>query len=172
MFLQYSFSKNPLTNVSVPYDLARRPRNRPSQYVTISSGGESFETFVPVPLPPVPHIRTGALMNFLDRANQGLGRLDGIASILPDVSLLISVYAKKEALLSSQIEGTQPSLSSLLLFELAEPDFPSHDVEDILNYVNALNHGLKRVSENMPFVLVTLSQVGIGAVTLASYLVG
>lgn len=85
---------------------------------------------------------------------------------------MISVYAKKEALLSSQIEGTQPSLSSLLLFELAEPDFPSHDVEDILNYVNALNHGLKRVSENMPFVLVTLSQVGIGAVTLASYLVG
>ena len=150
--MPYSFFKKPLRNVVVPYDLANRPHSRLGQRIAVSSFGESFDAFIPAPLPPEPSICTDGLVNLLDRANQGLGRLDGLTSILPDVSFLIFMYARKEALLSSQIEGTQSSLSDLLLFEWAETSgFPPHDVEEVLNYVNALNHGLNRTRENVPF---------------------
>ena len=86
-------------------------------YVVKKFGDESFRAFVPPPLPPDPPVKLEALQRLLEEANQALGRLDGLASILPDPSLFIYLYVRKEAVLSSQIEGTQSSLSDLLLFE-------------------------------------------------------
>ena len=76
----------------------------------------------------------------LEQANQALGRLDGLASVLPDPSLFIYLYVRKEAVLSSQIEGTQSSFSDLMLFESAEvPSVPLEDVQDVSNYVAAMS---------------------------------
>ena len=83
-------------------------------------GGKTVRAFVPPPLPPTPAVRLDKLQRLLDNANQALGRLDGLASLLPDLSLFIYTYVRKEAVLSSQIEGTQSSLSDLLLFESDE----------------------------------------------------
>lgn len=84
-----------------------------------------------------------------ERADQALGRLDGITLMLPDPELFLYQYIRKEALLSSQIEGTQSSLSDLLLFEMdAAPGVPVDDVEEVSNYVAALNHGLRRLRED------------------------
>ena len=79
-------------------------------YAVTKVTGEEVRAFVPPPLPPVPPVRLEPLQNLMEQANQALGRLDGLASILPDLSLLIYMYVRKEAVLSSQIEGTQSSL--------------------------------------------------------------
>jgi Fic family protein len=105
--------------------------------------------FVPPPLPPDPPVLLNNLMGLLDRATAALGRLDGITAILPDPPLFIYMYVRKEALLSSQIEGTQSSLSDLLLFEADEiPMVPIDDVEEVSSYVAALNYGLRRLRED------------------------
>ncbi len=90
---------------------------RLGRYVINRYGDEAVRAFVPPPLPPNPPIRLDSLQQLLEHANQALGRLDGLASILPDLSLFIYTYVRKEAVLSSQIEGTQSSLSDLLMFE-------------------------------------------------------
>jgi Fic family protein len=115
-------------------------------------GGERIEAFVPAPLPPVPPLALGGrLQPLLERAHLALGRLDGLASLLPDPSLLLYSYVRKEAVLSSRIEGTQSSLSDLLLFELDEaPGVPLDDVVEVSNYVAALDHGLGRLREGFP----------------------
>jgi len=119
--------------------------------VTTSVAGESVRAFVPSPLPPTPAVRLHALQLLLEQANQALGRLDGLASILPDISLFIYAYVRKEAVLSSQIEGSQSSLSDLLLFENEEaPGVPIQDVQEVSNYVAALYHGLNRIREGFP----------------------
>src|SRR5712672_1203372 len=88
--------------------------------------------------PPDPPLVLQALLPLLEQANQALGRLDGLASILPDPSLFIYLYVRKEAVLSSQIEGTQSSFSDLMLFENAEaPSVPLEDVQEVSNYVAA-----------------------------------
>jgi len=90
----------------------------------------------------------------LEQANQAVGRLDGLASILPDLSLLIYTYVRKEDVLSSQIEGTQSSLSDLLMFENDEvPGVPIQDVQEVSNYVAAMNHGLQRLRSGFPLSL-------------------
>ena len=90
-------------------------------YQSTNTGGEDVRAFVPAPLPPVPAlVLDGALLQALEAATLALGRLDGIAALLPDQALFLYAYARKEAVLSSQIEGTQSSLSDLLLFELEE----------------------------------------------------
>lgn len=83
-------------------------------------GDESVRAFVPPPLPPKPPVRLAGLELLLEQANHSLGRLDGLASVLPNLPLFIYAWVRKEALLSSQIEGTQASLSDLLLFESKE----------------------------------------------------
>jgi Fic family protein len=84
----------------------------------------------------------------LEEANQAVGRLDGLTSILPDISMFLYAYVRKEAILSSQIEGTQSSLSDLMRFEIHEnPDGAMQDVVETSNYVAALNHGLERLKE-------------------------
>ena len=88
------------------------------------------------------------LQLLLEQANWAIGRLDGMTEMIPDASLFLYMYIRKEAVLSSQIEGTQSSLSDLLTFELdGAPGAPLHDVEEVSNYVAALNHGLKQLAD-------------------------
>jgi Fic family protein len=122
--------------------------------------GSLQRAFVPPPLPPTPAVQLDSLQVFLERANQALGRLDGLASLLPDLSLFIYAYVRKEAVLSSQIEGTQSSLSDLLLYENHKaPGVPIEDVEEVSNYVAALTHGLKRLREGFPLSLRLIREI-------------
>jgi Fic family protein len=94
------------------------------------------------------------LYKTLDRAMKALGELDALARLLPDPGLFLYMYVRKEALISSQIEGTQSSLSDLLLYESKEsPGVPVDDVEEVSNYIAALNHGLKRMKGGFPLSL-------------------
>ncbi len=117
-----------------------------------TAGGETVRAFVPLPLPPNPPLDLhGPLHQQLERALLAIGRLDSISSLLPDPSLFLYSYVRKEALLSSQIEGMQSSLSELLLFEVAEaPGVPGDDVGEVVNYVAALEHGLARLRDGFP----------------------
>jgi Fic family protein len=123
--------------------------------VTISTVGEKAQAFVPAPLPPRPPIDwTPELRSKFDQALLALGRLDSVSTPLPDTSLFLYMYVRKEAVLSSMIEGTQSSLSDLLLFELdQEPGVPLDDVREVSNYVAALDHGLRLLEEGLPLSL-------------------
>jgi Fic family protein len=114
--------------------------------------GERVRAFIPDPLPPDPALKFDAILQQqLDAALLAVGRLDGISALLPDLSLFLYAYVRKEAVLSSQIEGTQSSLSDLLLFELDEaPGVPLDDVQEVSNYVASLNHGLERLRSGFP----------------------
>jgi Fic family protein len=130
-------------------------RTLQGQYVTISTAGERAQAFVPAPLPPHPPIDwTPELRNKFDQALLALGRLDSVSTLLPDTSLFLYMYVRKEAVLSSMIEGTQSSLSDLLLYELdQEPGVPLDDVREVSKYVAALNHGLYLIKEGLPLSL-------------------
>lgn len=121
-------------------------------YITNSLSPEPFKAFVPYQLPPEPPLNlSGEHYQLLDQATLALGRLDGLAGQLPRdvVSLYTYFYTRKEAVLSSQIEGTQSSLSDLILYENNElPGVPTEDVEEVLQYVKAMYHGLKRLRED------------------------
>lgn len=133
---------------------------RLGRYIVKSFGEETLRAFVPPPLPPDPPVRLGGLQRLLEAANQSLGRLDGLASVLPDLSLFIYAYVRKEAVLSSQIEGTQSSLSDLLLFENDEaPGVPLDDVQEVSNYVAALHHGLERLRGGFPLSLRLIREI-------------
>ena len=125
------------------------------EYIPCTAAREPYRAFLPAPLPPEPGIRFDSdLLGGLDRANRALGRLDGYADVLPDADLFLYHYVRKEALLSSQIEGTQSSYSDLLLFELDEaPGVPIDDVREVSNYVAALTHGLDRLKGGIPISL-------------------
>jgi Fic family protein len=128
-------------------------RGLTGRYVTTSTvGNETVRAFVPRPLPPIPPLSIDDdLRRILDAALVALGRLDGITALLPDTHLFLYMYVRKEAVLSSQIEGTQSSLSDLLLFELKEaPGVPLNDVIEVSNYVAALEHGLSRCAGGFP----------------------
>jgi Fic family protein len=122
------------------------------RYVVTGVGGERVDAFVPAPLPPQPALDlAGDLQPRLEQAHLALGRLDGLSALLPDPSLFLYSYVRKEAVLSSQIEGTQSSLADLLLFELDEaPGVPFDDVVEVSNYVGALTHGLTRLRGGFP----------------------
>ena len=129
-------------------------------YVTSSVAGEKVRAFIPPPLPPIPGIDLSGLHEPLDHANQGLGRLNGMTSLLPDVRFLLYLYVRKEALLSSQIEGTQSSFTDLLLFEnQAAPKVPIEDVEEVSNYVAAMQHGLRRLTGGFPLSLRLIREI-------------
>lgn len=111
---------------------------------------EGYRAFIPAPLPPVPSINLGeSLADLLSQANHALGRLDGAVLTLPNPDLFVYMYVRKEAVLSSQIEGTQSSLQNLLAAEakLHDPAAPA-DVSEVVNYVKAMNHGLARVKDH------------------------
>ena len=126
-------------------------RGRTGRYETTIFGGESVKAFIPHPLPPDPPLELKTLHVPLEQALLALGRLDSLSTIVPDTSLILYSFIRKEAVLSSQIEGTQSSLSDLLLFELNEaPGVPVDDVVEVSNYVASLDHGLKRLREGFP----------------------
>lgn len=131
------------------------------RYRISSSPGESVQAFIPDPLPPDPGIElTEDDYELMERANRALGRLDGVTTILPDTELFLYLYVRKEAVLSSQIEGTQSSLSDLLLYENDEvPGVPMDDVVEVSNYVAALSHGLERLREGFPLSLRLLREI-------------
>jgi len=128
---------------------------RSGRFVESTVAGETVRAFLPSPLPPDPPLElTSEDQDLMERANRALGRLDGVAALLPDPELFIYMYVRKEAVLSSQIEGTQSSLSDLLLFETGEaPGAPLEDVGEVSRYVDALNHGLARLRDGFPLSL-------------------
>jgi Fic family protein len=122
---------------------------RQGSYVETAVGGERVRAFLPPPLPPNPRIDIQELLPLLVEAERAVARLDGISSVLPGTGLFLYMYVRKEALLSSQIEGTQSSLSDLLFFEMdAAPGVPLDDVQEVSNYVKAMTHGLKRLRDD------------------------
>ena len=136
-------------------------REGAGRYEVTTVAGERVEAFVPAPLPPSPPLRLdGALQQSLEAAVLALGRLDGIATHLPDRALFLYAYVRKEAVLSSQIEGTQSSVSDLLFHELDHaPGVPLDDVVEVSNYVAALDHGLRLLAEGLPPSIRLLREV-------------
>jgi len=127
----------------------------------VASGGESYWVFYPRPLPPDPPVTIDAEMqDLLDTANQSLGRLDGSTFLLPDPDQFLYSYVRKEAVLSSQIEGTQSSLPDLLLFEHdVAPGVPIEDVRETSNYIAAMRHGLERMKNGFPLSLRLIREI-------------
>lgn len=120
---------------------------RAGRFLEAEAGPEGFWAFHPKPLPPALVIGERR-QRLLNRANQELGRLDGVTLLLPDPDQLLYSYIRKEAVLSSQIEGTQSSLSDLLLFENAEaPGVPLGDVRETSNYIRAMTHEVESIRE-------------------------
>ena len=140
----------PLLRVFVmPHNKARM-----GELVRSSVAGETYSAYVPKPLPLNPPLEMSKIYPLLDQANIALGRLDGLSAILPDTSLFLYMYIRKEAVLSSQIEGTQSSLSDLLSYENQDiPGVPTQDVIEVSNYVAAMEHGFKRIQEGFPLSL-------------------
>ena len=129
-----------------------KPRTRQlGRYIVTSYGpeAESVRAFVPPSLPPDPPVSLEGRQRLLEQANQALGRLDGLTLSLPDPSLFLYFYLRKEAVLSSQIEGTQSSLSDFLQFE-NDDGFPTEDFREELNYVAAMDYGLQQLREGFP----------------------
>ena len=123
-------------------------------------GPEPYHSFVPAPLPPNPGLNLEVLQDANEKANRALGRLDEITALLPDPALFLFSYVRKEAVLSSQIEGTQSSLSDLLLFESEEEaTVPVDDVRQVSNYVAAMDHGLARLKSGFPLSLRLLKEI-------------
>lgn len=127
-------------------------RNKTGETVVVANAGEKVTVFIPRPLPPLPPLDVGpALRDALDEALLELGRLDGMTALLPDTSLFLCMYVRKEAVLSSQIEGTQSSLSDLLLFEAeGASGAPVQDVREVSHYVAAMEYGLERLRNGFP----------------------
>jgi len=130
---------------------------RAGKYVTQLDG---YRAFIPAPLPPVPPLDMDReLTRLLSEADHALGRLDGVTSILPNPDLFVSMYVRHEAVLSSQIEGTQSSLVDVLQFEIdANGEEHPKDVEEVVNYVRAMNYGLKRL-DDLPLSLRLIREI-------------
>jgi len=121
-------------------------KNRAGRYVMQSAG---YRAYIPKSLPPMPPIKyNGELRNLLSEADRALAKLDGIATVLPNTELFIAMYVKKEALLSSQIEGTQASLEGVLRFEAnLEPSEDINEIKEVVNYIQAMNYGISRLQD-------------------------
>ena len=130
---------------------------RAGDYVSQIGG---YKAFVPKPLPPNPPIQLdNEMILLLSQADMALGRLDGMSTTLPNVDLFVAMYVNKEAVLSSQIEGTQASLIDVLAFE-ADAAFPENpqDIEEVINYINALNYGLEQL-DKLPISLRLIREI-------------
>ncbi|UHD17633.1 Fic family protein [Thiocapsa bogorovii] len=135
------------------------PTLRLGRFVETPVAGEMVRAFVPPSLPPEPPIDVLALLERLSLAERALGRLDGITMLLPRQELFLYMYVRKEAVLSSQIEGTQSTLSDLLRFETeAQAGQPIDDIREVSNYVDAMLYGLERMEE-LPLSLRLIREV-------------
>ncbi|MFY9226865.1 MAG: Fic family protein [Blastocatellia bacterium] len=130
---------------------------RAGRYIKQASG---YKAFIPATLPPEPPIKLDSeLIKLLSDATLSLGRLDGVCSILPNPDLFVAMYVRHEAVLSSQIEGTQSTLEDVLQFEIDAKgqDFPK-DIEEVVNYITALKYGLTRLQE-LPLCLRLIREI-------------
>lgn len=136
-------------------------RKKNGHFIIRTTQGEAVKAFVPLPLPPSPSIDWSTpLLVAQQRAATALGRLDGVTTLLPEPTLFLYSYVRKEAVLSSQIEGTQSSLSDLLAYENAQaPGVPIDDVMEVSRYVAALTHGLRRLDEGFPLSLRLIREI-------------
>ena len=133
-------------------------RGLQGRLVPRTTAGEGFDAFIPFALPPNPPLDVD--LDLLEKANRAVGRLDALTILLPDPPLFLYFYVRKEAVLSSQIEGTQSSLSDLLLHEYHEsPGVLRGDVEEVSRYVAALNHGLERLRGGFPLSLRLIREI-------------
>jgi Fic family protein len=139
--------------------MVTRPLNSADRAGRVVGQIEGYRAFVPAPLPPKPPLDMGSLQVALGRANLALGRLDGIVDVIPDPDFFVAMYVRREAVLSSQIEGTQSTLEDLLEVEL-EPDDRrgDSDVGEIVNYVRAMKHGLGRLGD-LPLSLRLIREI-------------
>lgn len=129
-------------------------------YVTQNVTGESYKAYVPSKLPPEPRLDMAKLYPYLEKATLALAKLNTIGKFIPNTSLFIYTYVRKEALLSSQIEGTQSSFSDLMLFEHQQKSEVSlEDVEEVSNYVKAINYGLERLKDGFPLSLRLIREI-------------
>ena len=137
-------------------------RDKTGKHVSIKGmGTELYKAFIPDPLPPDPPLKIDEnLQEIRDRSLIALGKLESITTLLPDASLFLYMYVRKEALLSSQIEGTQSSLSELLMYENEKlPGIPIDDILEVSNYVNAMYYGLQRLKEGFPLSLRLIREI-------------
>lgn len=130
-------------------------------YVAAIAGGRACQAFIPAPLPPRPPLQLdGRLQARINQAMLALGRLDAMACLLPNASLFLYSYVRKEAVMSSQIEGTQSSISDLMLFEMdALPGVPVDDVQEVSCYVRALIQGVQQIREGQPLAYRLLTDL-------------
>lgn len=132
-------------------------RFRAGRYVRQAGG---YDAYLPAPLPPAPPLEIdGETWRLLSDADRALGRLDAVTQTLPDTNLFLLMYVRKEALLSSQIEGTQASLEDIIRYEdkIEEADNPD-DVEEVVSYIRALNWGLERL-KHLPVSLRLIREI-------------
>jgi Fic family protein len=133
---------------------------RVGHYITQKIAGETYKAYIPPALPPTPPIDLSRLYPYLEKARGALAELNSICRLIPNPSLFIYMYVRKEALLSSQIEGTQSSFSDLMLFEHHQKTEVSlEDVEEVSNYVRAIHHGLRRLKAEFPLSLRLLREI-------------
>ena len=131
------------------------------QYTASIAGGVNCQAFIPDPLPPQPPLQLdNRLQSRINLAMLALGRLDAISVLLPDARLFLYSYVRKEAVMSSRIEGTQSSLSDLMLYEMdGVPGVPMHDVQEVSCYVSALELGVRRIREGQPIAFRLLTEL-------------
>jgi len=129
-------------------------------YITKKNAIESYKTYIPAQLPPNPPIEITKLYPYLEKATLALAELNSIGKIIPNITLFIYMYIRKEALLSSQIEGTQSSFADLILFEHNQkPNISIDDVEEVSNYVQAINYGLEQLKNGFPLSLRLICEI-------------
>ncbi len=130
------------------------------KFIPQTTTEEHYQAYIPPQLPLNPPLQLDALYPYLERATRSLALLNGVAQTIPNTSLFIYMYVRKEALLSSQIEGTQSSFSDLILFENDQrPNISVEDVEEVSNYVAAINYGLERIKNGFPLSLRLLRDI-------------
>ena len=136
-------------------------RGLTGEYISAIAGGIACKAFVPAPLPPNPALQIDSkLQGRINQAMLSLGRLDAISTLLPDAHLFLYSYVRKEAVMSSQIEGTQSSLSDIMLYEMeGVPGVPMYDVQEVSCYVSALNLGIQRIREEHPISFRLLTEL-------------
>lgn len=133
---------------------------RVGKFISQKIGGEHYKAYIPQKLPPEPPVDLNSLYVVLERATQALAELNSMTKAIPNTSLFVYMYVRKEALLSSQIEGTQSSFSDLMLFENNQKiEVSLEDVEEVSNYVKAINYGLERLNADFPLSLRLLREI-------------
>lgn len=128
--------------------------------VKCSVVSECYNAYIPNDLPPLPEVDMSSFSSLLEKANQAIGALNGVISTVPDSAIINYMYVRKEALLSSQIEGTQSTLDDLLRYESQQMQgIPVEDASEVSSYVSALNYGIQRINEGFPLALRLIKEI-------------